>query len=302
MSLAHKFLLAAFSALETSLKKNTSLSQYESEVPSQTGIQSTHKLMDIYHGTNVTSASTPRHLRINAQMQKERLHGETCSGSMRILWQFSQLSLCNEYVPRNMKRKHKDICMNTILFWSAIRIWEIAFRGFLFTFKNINRIAKKSDIKTVLSITEDILKITADLSIFTMFACEMSYPRATKASWIFKSSLVSHTGECLTSAPLFQHLIIALHVPSHDKKSPFSPLTYCSVSVLSQSLKNLYLRLFSLICTLALILLLFLWVIKYMATKSREIFWEEETLLILNSHVSCQTFDFYFQKNKAKTL
>lgn len=127
LSLAHKCLLTAFSTLETNLiAQETSLSQYESEVPFQTGVQSTHKphkLLDIYHGTDVTSASTPRHLRINAQMQKAILHGDTCSGSMRILSQFSQLSLCNEYVPRNMKRNHKDFfCMNKILFSSHCAI------------------------------------------------------------------------------------------------------------------------------------------------------------------------------------
>lgn len=91
---------------------NNSLSQYESEIPFQTGVQSTHELVDTYHGTDVTSASTSRHLGINAQMQKAVLRRDTCSGSMRMLSQFSQLSLCNEYVPRNMKRNHKDICMN----------------------------------------------------------------------------------------------------------------------------------------------------------------------------------------------
>lgn len=152
------------------------------------------------------------------------------------------------------------------------------------------------------SITKDILKITADLFILLVFSWEMSYPGAASASWVFKSSLVLHTGECLTSAPLFQHLISALHVPSHGNNNPFFPPSRISVSVFSLSSKNLYLRLLSLICTLALKLLLFLWVIKHMVTKSREIFWEEETLLILNSHIPCQTLDFYFQKNKAKTL
>lgn len=59
MSLANKCLLTAFSTLETNfIAQKTSLSQYESEVPFQTGVQSNHELVDIYHGTDVTSAST----------------------------------------------------------------------------------------------------------------------------------------------------------------------------------------------------------------------------------------------------
>lgn len=42
-----------------------------------------------------------------------------------------------------------------------------------------------------------------------------------------------YTGECLTSAPLLQHLIIALHVPSHDKNNAFCPLTYFSFCIIS---------------------------------------------------------------------
>lgn len=86
----------------------------------------------------------PIHLRINAQMQKAILHGDTSNGSMRILSQFSQLSLCNEYVPRNMKRNHKDICMNKIIFSSrcAIQIWEITFRWFFYHFKKSTEVLK----------------------------------------------------------------------------------------------------------------------------------------------------------------
>lgn len=51
MSLANKCLLTAFSTLETNfIAQKTSLSQYESEVPFQTGVQSNHELVDIYHG------------------------------------------------------------------------------------------------------------------------------------------------------------------------------------------------------------------------------------------------------------
>lgn len=151
MSLAHKCLLTDFSTLETKLiAQKTSLSQYESEVPFQTGVQSSHKLLDVYHGTDVTSASTLRHLRINAQMQKAILHGDTCSGSVRILSQFRQLSLCNEYVPRNMKRNHKDFfCMNRILFSSqcAIQIWKRLHSDDFSFISKINRSAKTSDTK-----------------------------------------------------------------------------------------------------------------------------------------------------------
>lgn len=79
-------------------------------------------------------------------------------------------------------------------------------------------------------------------------------------------------------------------------KNLFFP--FILASTVSVALENFYLRLFFLLCILALELLLFLWAINCMATKSTEIFWEEEALLILNSHILCQQLAFYFQRTR----
>lgn len=139
------------------------------------------------------------------------------------------------------------------------------------------------------------LKINAGLVILTIFAWKMSSPGATWASCFSKCcSLVLNAAECLTSAPFFLRLITDLYVL--PTKIFFFP--FISASTVSVALENFYLRLFFLLCILALELLLFLWAIKCMATKSTEIFWEEEALLILNSHILCQQLAFYFQRTR----